>query len=63
MTLTDIINKATEKYIEGAHDIVDTQVGVQIGDGPVVQVKRVVVKKKTDENWSDTSFAVILVGE
>ena len=53
MTLTNIIDKATEKFVEGAHDIVDTHVGIQIGDGSVVQVKKVIIKKKTDENWSD----------
>lgn len=63
MTLTDILDKATEKFIDGAYDIVDTPVGFMMKDGTIVQVKRVIVRKTSDENWSDRDFVVILSGE
>lgn len=63
MTLTDILNKATDKFIEGAHDIVDTPVGFMMKDGTIVPVKNLIVRKTSDESWSDRDFVVILSGE
>lgn len=61
MTLTEIVEKATDCFLRGKQDVMDLPVGVVLPDGKIVPASGVLVKKNNGAKWVDRDSMLIIV--